>query len=698
MPEPASVARTALPVELRIHGVGGSTPEALLGERHPDDVVELQRGHRTGLWARRRDPSVRGYVWGGLTSGAKLQPLWIVLLPFTLVNMAGWMHPPPDGTPARERKVSDIRRLVTLLGFTLTITWSLWLAVVVGDFVFYQGARSRQPIDTTAMLWGLAAAVAVVLVGLAWHRFAPLVVLGIVVAAGSAGARFVDRDTARAIAGVIAGQAVLGVLAYISGISRRQYEAHFRPGQVVAAPRTMRTNDVLRSPVFFSRPNDGKRLFLQHVAVLGLLTVLFCGRAIARVADDAPSLDFGSWLIAVNVIQFLLLIVLGVRSWEPWGERRLRWRFSGPAAAAGLGLLLTNAVFTGLALWTADRVKDVERGAERALADMYVLDVVLVTGFLLLAWLPYFLSVRTPATGDDDDLDERTWRTSRARRQRLARAFRHIDLLVSVAVAWLVIAGTVATVTRIELNGSLVPWHWSIDPESGISPIRGAGAWLLPFLVPAVGVLIRTGARSTGARRNVGNLWDVAGLWPRRFHPFAVRPYGERAIPELQAHILTVLHAEIRPLLISAHSQGTVLAFVALSGIAGRNDLKRVALVTYGSPLGRLHSRFFPAYISQAEVHRLRSELHSWRNYYRRTDHIGQLVFGGNDGDDEGDIELPDPAEGPIEPGPATDDATAAFLEPDRTPWRAISGHNDYPREPQLKAWVATVKQQLAAT
>ena len=36
-------------VELRIHGVGGSTPEKLLGERHPDQVVELQRGHRTGL-------------------------------------------------------------------------------------------------------------------------------------------------------------------------------------------------------------------------------------------------------------------------------------------------------------------------------------------------------------------------------------------------------------------------------------------------------------------------------------------------------------------------------------------------------------------------------------------------------------------------------------------------------------------------
>ena len=682
-------------IELRIHGVGGSTPEGLLGERHPDDVVEVERGHRTGLWARRRDPSVRGYVWGGLTSGAKLQPLWIVLLPFTLVNMAGWMHPPLNGTHARERKVNDIRRLVTLLGFTLTITWSLWLAVIVGDFVFYQGARTRQPINTTAMLWGLAIGAAVAAAGLAWRRFAPLVALGVVVATGAVGAHFVNRPTARAIAGVIAGQAVLGVLTYISGLSRRQYEAHFRPRAAVAAmPRTMKTNEDLRSPVFFSRPNDGKRLFMQHVAILGVVTVVCCARAYVRAQDLAPSLEFGSWLLAVNAVQFTVLIVLAIRSWDSWSERRHRWRFAGPAATAGLGLLLTNAVFTGLALWSSDRFKNVERGAERALADMYVLDVALVVGILLLAWLPYFLSVRLPKLADDASLEEEAWRMSRARRQRLARAFRHIDLIVSAAVAWLVVAGIIATVTRIDRHGSLAPWNWSIDPESGLSPIRGAGAWLLPFLVPAVGILIRTGARSTGARRNIGNLWDVAGLWPRRFHPLAVRPYAERAIPELQAHILGVLVAENRRLVISAHSQGSVLAFVALSGLASKTDLSRVALVTYGSPLGRLHARFFPAYVNAGELTRLRSELHSWRSFFRRTDHIGQTVFGEDDAED---VELPDPAEGPA-PGGAPASDGGPFLEPDRTPWRGIAGHNDYPREPALKAWVAAVKEELGRT
>src|SRR5215210_6279182 len=132
-------------VELRIHGVGGSTPEKLLGELHPEDVAEVERGHRTGLWARRRHPNIQGYVWGGLTSGAKLQPLWVVLLPFTLANVAGWMHPRLTGEPARLRQVRDIRRLVTALGYTLTATWALWLAIVVGDLLVYQGGRNLTP-------------------------------------------------------------------------------------------------------------------------------------------------------------------------------------------------------------------------------------------------------------------------------------------------------------------------------------------------------------------------------------------------------------------------------------------------------------------------------------------------------------------------------------------------------------------------
>jgi hypothetical protein len=84
--------------ELRIHGVGGSPGEKLLGVSGPDAAVVVGEGIDTVFLARRgearRDePPVEGYDWGGLTSGSVWQPLWVLLLPFTLVNVAGWGQP-----------------------------------------------------------------------------------------------------------------------------------------------------------------------------------------------------------------------------------------------------------------------------------------------------------------------------------------------------------------------------------------------------------------------------------------------------------------------------------------------------------------------------------------------------------------------------------------------------------------------------
>jgi hypothetical protein len=44
-------------VEMRIHGVGGSTPEALLGESSADDVIAGDAD--CGVWQRRADSTVR---------------------------------------------------------------------------------------------------------------------------------------------------------------------------------------------------------------------------------------------------------------------------------------------------------------------------------------------------------------------------------------------------------------------------------------------------------------------------------------------------------------------------------------------------------------------------------------------------------------------------------------------------------------
>jgi hypothetical protein len=672
------------PVELRIHGVGGSTPEGLLGERHPDDVVLVAEGRRTGLWARRREPTVQGYVWGGLTSGSKLQPLWVVLLPFTLVNVAGWMHPPVTGDQARRRQVRAIRLLVTAVGLTLTATWVTWLAVVFGDYLAYQAGAALTPLDGAVFAWALAAGGALLAAGAAW-RWWPLLTLGGLTVAVAVALRTAGSAHVRGVGGVVAAQGVLALLAVIAGVSRRASEARTPAG--ISEPggaRGVRSDEDLRSPLFFARPAEGRRLLAAHVALAAAVTAALAWRAWARAGEGRATLGFGTLLVILGALQLVLVLALAVASLGEWDKRRRRWRFAGPAVAAGLGLSLTTGVFSGLALFVSERVGGVQSGAELALVDVFMLPLVVGAAVVVLAWLPYFLAVRQPPP---------------AGRQRLARAFRHVDVVATTGTVAFIAAGLWATVTRVDAAGAglLRPWDWAVSTEGQIAPLRAAATVALPFVVPALGMLVRLGARSVGARRNVGNLWDVLTFWPRRFHPFAVRPYSEQAVPELQDIVRGYAQTARRPVAVSAHSQGSVLAFAALSGMAGEDWVERVALVTYGSPLGRLHARFFPGYMGPDEFAFLRLRLFEWHNFFRRTDHIGQDVFGP----DPLDEELPDPAPAPpaapTAPPPLPPPDGRSHLEPLRTPG-TIAGHNDYLRERRLQDEVAAVKRRLART
>src|SRR5262245_28541391 len=76
--------------ELRLHGVGGTPPEDLLGDLAP----QLVSGDRIAGFYRTADlPNrhVEAYSWGGLTSRSGSRVLWVLLFPFALANLAGWM-------------------------------------------------------------------------------------------------------------------------------------------------------------------------------------------------------------------------------------------------------------------------------------------------------------------------------------------------------------------------------------------------------------------------------------------------------------------------------------------------------------------------------------------------------------------------------------------------------------------------------
>src|SRR6476659_620856 len=110
-------------VELGVHGVSGTPPEELLDRQ----LVRQVAGDKTAGFYRPRlreewrdrpsndpatdsepysiaaeaipPPLLEGYSWGGLTSGSPSRALWLILLPFTLINVAPRMRPVPGASP-----------------------------------------------------------------------------------------------------------------------------------------------------------------------------------------------------------------------------------------------------------------------------------------------------------------------------------------------------------------------------------------------------------------------------------------------------------------------------------------------------------------------------------------------------------------------------------------------------------------------
>jgi hypothetical protein len=137
-------------VEIRVHGVSGTPPEDLLDV----PLVRQQAGdnkagfYKPRLFAEERDPRtidgepattgprLEGYAWGGLTSGAPSRALWLLLLPFTLLNVAPRLR--PGG-----RSVGNLRVLwfvSRLLALAMTVLIVTAVAGVTVDLFAYQCA------------------------------------------------------------------------------------------------------------------------------------------------------------------------------------------------------------------------------------------------------------------------------------------------------------------------------------------------------------------------------------------------------------------------------------------------------------------------------------------------------------------------------------------------------------------------------
>lgn len=675
------------PRELRIHGVGGSPGASMLGLASEDDAITVAEGIGTRFLARRSDPRVEGYDWGGLTSGSSLQPLWVLLLPFTVLNVAGWMHPPPNR--AFKGQVKLIRAIVGFLGLCMTASFALWIAVVLVDVLGYQWTRRLAALDAVRDVeilgWKLVSA----------GDVQPIQVVGMAV-------------------GGLATAAALWGIDRIADNTQKEFEraplSRFIELPIDRDRRKWGSDEDLTSECFFAHgPAAHRRLTYHRVAML-VVVALVALRAVQQAAGGRTTLGLGQGLLVLAAVEFVAVLVLAVVSF-PTGKRRgMDVVRCGPAIAAVLAFAVAHAFFSGLILWVtkwfnerpsfegADAPAAVGGGAELALTDVWSVLVALS----LVVGLFWLRRQRKRGTAPDVPLRETKvgqpldgvtegGRREVAKARGTALAGHRVPHLVTFLALLFFVVSAAFAVRRLDVNGTLDPRDWSFPYDAG-GVLWDVAAWLLPAALVAAVLAVRKATTSPKMRRTIGQLWDVLTFWPRRFHPFAVRPYAERAVPEFQARVLEHVRGAGRPVLVSAHSQGSTLAFAALAPLHPDKVLSRVALVTFGSPIGGLYAQMFPAYYGPDQIDALEAKLlggdsRGWRNFYRLTDPIGVPVFN----DVARDVEIPDPAtrsrpdEGPEVPP----------RERDRPAWGSLGGHSLYQREPELKSWVAEVRDHL---
>ncbi|MCO8269565.1 hypothetical protein M1L60_03050 [Actinoplanes sp. TRM 88003] len=115
--------------ELRVHGVSGTPIESMLDDPWPtqvagdDDGRIFRRTHATPP-----DRVVEGYHWGRYTAGSPSRALWLLLLPFALVNVARFALLMPARRRRRDRLADGVLRLLGLLSTVTMVVAACYLA------------------------------------------------------------------------------------------------------------------------------------------------------------------------------------------------------------------------------------------------------------------------------------------------------------------------------------------------------------------------------------------------------------------------------------------------------------------------------------------------------------------------------------------------------------------------------------------
>ncbi|MFD3958146.1 hypothetical protein [Streptomyces bacillaris] len=436
---------------------------------------------------------------------------------------------------------------------------------------------------------------------------------------------------------------------------------------------------------------DGALITYLPGSALALLVLAVLHAGWSRPAwESSGSLPGETAFRFLALTQGLLVVILALvarslyrRTPEP---RTTLYGLGGPSVAmlaCALGGVMTGGVAQRVADWL-DGPGTPGMGRGSIIEGPPVLlswQASVIPVLLLLLLVPVlYLVVRTTRRarrmGPDIEAEYAPEPPDRARTRRIARIRATAALtdsapwivgVVSAATLFLGAAAVVGSWTSGEVPG-LATDGAAAPVESLAEAAQSTGSWLIGFgfiLFVAGG---RRAYRDASARRTIGILWDVGTFWPRAAHPFAPPCYAERAVPDLASRMCAWTATTKGRLIISGHSQGSVLAAAAVWQLPD-TARRRVGLLTYGSPIERLYGRWFPAYFGAVPLLGLHDSVHCWRNLWRATDPIGGPVRLATDHDPRVD-------RGPLKDPLAYGRTTALPLpEP-------ILGHSDYQADP----------------
>ena len=763
-PERPEQPPTAL--ELLVHGVGGTTPERMLGDPR---TVRVAGDATAGLYRRacdvdaEHDPARRpgtpvpeAYCWSNLTSGSAGRALWLLLLPFMIANLAHWMRPPSR----RTRLAAGYEAVVRLLALSLTVLLVAAACEVAMDAVAWQCAgraacsRGHAWMGFAAAARGgwwsppgrrlaLAAAAPAALTGLLWlisrrtwsayEAQRPAAPAGPPAPGGPAlalpgfwygrrsGARLRAAHTGAGLATAAAALAVPplshdrghgGVLP-VAGWVLVGALALTGAGAAVTAARSRRREQDL---------DDGRDPLAQALtpvsAVLLATAALYAGWSRPGWASAGRLPVASALFTALTVLQGALVAVLAVAAalLHRSSPRRPAPRpamagQAGPAVAL-LACMIGGVFTSGAAQRTADWLDGggTPGAAGSPLAgppavltwQSAAVPAVLAAVLLVAAALAWRLRARERTLGPEVERLYPGVPHQPGRTRTIAAAIGRAGL---ADAAPLVVATLCGAAFLLGAGAVVGAWAGGGTPEQAAThapaPLAGlataaqsVGSWLAAATAVALVAVGRRAYRDVSARRVVGILWDVGTFWPRAAHPFAPPCYAERAVPDLTWRLDTWTRATGGAVVLSGHSQGSVLSAAAVWQLAPAART-RVALLTYGCPLARLYGRWFPAYFAPALLHDLHGTLPAWRNLWRRTDPIGGPVRLGAAKDRPGASTTPRGAvvPAPAGPAPAGPDPDAVDVGPLLDPVaygrsaahplpEPVRGHSDFQADP----------------